>query len=198
MLNNLRLADYLIAHVPIDPDIIRQIVDSQKTAPVSKGEYLLMQGEICRHSFFVEKGLLRYYSIDSKGKEHILQFAPENWFVVDRESAYFGKPSQYFIQALEDSTVVMLDEQFISELGASYPAFTAFNNKLLHNHIRHLQNRVNQLLSFTAGERYLQFIELYPDVLLRVPQTMVASYLGITPESLSRVRKELSQKHSAQ
>jgi CRP-like cAMP-binding protein len=82
-----------------------------------------------------------------------------------------------------------------SHINAQYPAFTEFNNKLLHNHILHLQNRINQLLSYTAEERYLKFIDLYPNVLLRVPQTMVASYLGITPESLSRVKKELAQKN---
>ena len=70
-----------------------------------------------------------------------------------------------------------------------------FNNKLLHNHIRQLQNRINQLLSATAEERYLHFTKIYPDIFLRVPQLMVASYLGITPESLSRVRKELAQKN---
>lgn len=196
-MNNHGLAAFLTANVNIDPNIFLEIVSNQKATFVSKGEYLLMEGEICRNSFFVEKGLLRYYSIDSKGKEHILQFAPENWFIADRESAYFGKPSQYFIQTLEDSTIVTLDDNFMLKLSANNPAFTEFNNKLLHNHIRHLQNRVNQLLSYTAEERYIKFIALYPNVLLRVPQTMVASYLGITPESLSRVRKELSKKHHA-
>lgn len=194
-MNHQRMIDFLAANVNVDRNIILEIVDKQKTIAVSKGEYLLMPGEICRDSFFVEQGLLRYYSIDAKGKEHILQFAPENWFMADRESAYFGKPSQYFIQALEDSSIVTLNESFILELAAKYPAFITFNNRLLHNHIRHLQDRVNSLLSFTAEERYLNFIELYPNVLLRVPQTMVASYLGITPESLSRVRKELARKH---
>jgi len=194
-MDNYRLVDYLSANANIERDVILEVVSDQKTISVSKGEYLLMPGEVCRSSFFVEEGLLRYYSIDAKGKEHILQFAPENWFMADRESAYFGKPSQYFIQALEDSTIVTLNENFILRLSAKHPAFIEFNNRLLHNHIRHLQNRVNQLLSYTAEERYLKFIELYPNVLLRVPQTMVASYLGITPESLSRVRKELSKKH---
>lgn len=197
-MNSLRLADFLASHVNIDPGAIRDIVDNEKTVLISKGEFLLMQGQTCRDSFFVEKGLLRYYSIDSKGREHILQFAPENWFIADRESMYFGKPSQYFIQALEDSAIVRLNEHFMLRLSENYPGFIAFNNRLLHNHIRNLQNRVNQLLSYTAEERYLSFIELYPDVLLRVPQAMVASYLGITPESLSRVRKELSKKHFGQ
>lgn len=145
--------------------------------------------------FFVERGLLRQFSIDEKGKEHTLHFAPENWFVTDRESAYFKQPSKYFIKSLEESVVVLIDEILIQKLTSRLPSFSDFNNRLLHNHIRHLENRINLLLSATAEERYLRFVEMYPDILLRVPQTMVASYLGITPESLSRVRKELAYKN---
>jgi CRP-like cAMP-binding protein len=112
--------------------------------------------------FLWNKDYWRYYSVDSKGKEHILQFAPENWLIANRESAYFGRPSQYFIQALEDSKIVAISDNFLQELSAKYPAFTEFNNKLLHNHILHLQNRINQLLSYTAEERYLKFIGLHP------------------------------------
>lgn len=101
----------------------------------------------------------------------------------------------YYIQALEDSKLVLIDEKFMHLLAQKIPDFTDFNNKLLHNHIRQLQKRINLLLSANAEERYLQFTEMYPDILLRVPQIMVASYLGITPESLSRVRKELAHRN---
>ncbi|HEY6975323.1 MAG TPA: Crp/Fnr family transcriptional regulator, partial [Chitinophagaceae bacterium] len=182
----------------IDKVIVEELIKKCKSLQVNKGGFLLRQGETCKHSFYVEKGLLRYYSIDEKGKEHILQFAPEQWFVTDRESVYFNQPSHYFIQALENSSVVLLDENFITQLSQENKSFTEFNNRLLHNHIRHLQNRINQLLSATAEERYLDFIKIYPDLLLRVPQSMVASYLGITPESLSRVRKDLATKNFKQ
>ena len=99
----------------------------------------------------------------------------------------------FFVE--KDSQVIFLDESFIQMLSNKVPHFTDFNNRLLHNHIRHLQNRINLLLSTNAKDRYLQFVKMYPDILLRVPQTMVASYLGITPESLSRVRKELAKKN---
>lgn len=162
---------------------------------VNKDAFLLRQNEYCKHTFFVESGLLRQYAIDSKGKEHTISFAPENWFVSDRESAYFDESSAYYIQALENSKVILIDENFIAMLSEIIPAFIDFNNRLLHNHIRHLQNRILMLLRASAEERYLEFIEMYPDILLRVPQIMVASYLGITPESLSRVRKELARKN---
>lgn len=189
------LKTFLTSNFDIDEAEILSLIENCTVKEVKKNQFLLRENEHCKHTFFVEKGLLRQYSIDNKGKEHILSFAPENWFVADRESAYFNQPSKYYIEALEDSTVAMIDEDFIQMLSDKIPNFTHFNNRLLHNHIRQLQNRINLLLSAVAEDRYLQFIATYPDILLRVPQTMIASYLGITPESLSRVRKELAQKN---
>ena len=186
---------YLYTNTELNGDLINSIAENCKSAWYKKNEFLLRQGDICRQVFFVEQGLLRQYSIDEKGKEHILYFAPENWLVADRESIFFNEPGSYFIQALEDSKVTIIDQSFINNLAERNPSFLTFNNRLLHNHIRHLQKRITQLLSATAEERYLDFTKIYPDILLRVPQAMVASYLGITPESLSRVRKDLAQKH---
>lgn len=197
-MNSTNLKTFLTSNLVIDEKEILSIVENCTIKKVKRDEFLLQQDEYCKHTFFVEKGLLRQYSIDKKGKEHILSFAPENWFVTDRESTYFNQPSAYYIQALEDSQVVLIDEDFVQLLSEKIPRFTDFNNKLLHNHIRHLQNRINLLLSASAEDRYLAFIKMYPDILLRVPQTMVASYLGITPESLSRVRKELAHKNFKQ
>lgn len=194
-MNHFNFTSFLTSNAGIEEEYLDKLLGNCKVRSVKKGEFLLRIGEHCKHSFFVEKGLLRQFSIDNKGKEHIIQFAPENWFVTDRESVYFDQPSKYFIQAIEDSKVLLLEEHFIAALARQDQAFSDFNNRLLHNHIRHLQKRINLLLSATAEERYLDFINAYPDVLLRVPQTMVASYLGITPESLSRVRKDLASKH---
>ena len=194
-MNSFNLKIYLTSNLDVDENEILSIIENCDIKSFKKGQFLLRKNEQCKHTFFVENGLLRQFSIDEKGKEHILSFAPENWFVTDRESSYFNQPSAYYIQALEDSSVVMLNEDFIHLLSERFPTFIDFNNRLLHNHIRHLQNRINLLLSAVAEDRYLQFIKMYPDILLRVPQTMVASYLGITPESLSRVRRELAQKN---
>jgi len=194
-MNSFTLTTFLKDNAAINADVLKDIISKQKRMDLQKGTFVLQEGEICKHSFYVEQGLLRYYSIDEKGKEHIIQFAPEGWFVGDRESMFFNRPSQFFIQSLEDSNVVMIDEDLICTLSKADETFAVFNNNLLHNHIRQLQHRINMLLSATAEERYLDFIKTYPDILLRVPQTMVASYLGITPESLSRVRKELAAKN---
>lgn len=160
-----------------------------------KGEILMSEGEICHHTFFVEKGLLRMYSIDKNGKEHIIQFAPEKWIVSDRSSLYFNEKTKYYIDAIEDSEVILLQNDFFQELKEEFPYSSKNNEILLQKHIRNLQSRVNSLLAESAEERYLNFIKMYPDLLLRVPQWMVASYLGITPESLSRVRKELAKRN---
>lgn len=194
-MDSLKLIQYLISNLNVDEQDILPLIENCTIKEVEKDEFLLRQNEHCKHTFFVEDGLLRQYAIDSKGKEHTISFAPENWFVSDRESTYFNKSSAYYIQALENSKVIMIDEKFINTLSEKIPEFVEFNNKLLHNHIRQLQNRIIMLLGASAEERYLQFIEMYPDILLRVPQIMVASYLGITPESLSRVRKELARKN---
>lgn len=162
---------------------------------IKKGTFLLKQGEICRDTFFVEKGLLRMFSTDNNGREHIIQFAPERWLISDRSSIFFNEKSRYSIEAIEDSEILLLAPDFFTRLAEKFPAAAENNDLLLQKHIRNLQNRVNSLLSETAEERYLNFIKMYPDILLRVPQWMVASYLGITPESLSRVRKELARRH---
>ncbi|HLW32456.1 MAG TPA: Crp/Fnr family transcriptional regulator [Aequorivita sp.] len=160
-----------------------------------KGSILLRNGDVCQNSFFVERGLLRAYMLDDSGKEHLIQFAPENWFIVDRSSVYFNDPSDSFIEAIEDTEVVYLDEGFMARATEVSITFAKFNEKLLHNHIRQMQKRIHLLLGATAERRYLDFIKMYPDLLLRAPQWMIASYLGITPESLSRVRKELALKN---
>ncbi len=162
---------------------------------VKKGDYLLKSGEICQHTFFVDKGLLRMYSVNEDGKESIVQFAPENWMMSDRGSVYFNEPSAYFIDAIEDTKVVLIDSDFIQKISAVSAEFRVNNERILQNHVRHLQNRISLLIGANAETRYLDFIKLYPDLMFRLPQWMVASYLGITPESLSRVRRDLAKRN---
>lgn len=197
LINNRRngLSTYLRNKALVKAEHVEEVLKSSRSKAVAKGEVLLAEGQVCQHIFFVESGLLRFYSIDDEGKEHVLQFATENWFVSDRGSVFFGQPSSYFIDAIEDSVVVLLDQQFFENASKISIEFRNYNEFLLQNHIRHIQNRVNLLIGAKAEARYLDFVHLYPDVLLRVPQWMVASYLGITPESLSRVRKELAKKN---
>lgn len=161
---------------------------------IEKGEFVQLNQD--RKQFlYVQQGLLRYYSIDEKGKDHIIQFAPEGWFIADRLSNWYQNKDDFFIEALEHTTALLLTGDVMNELAKQNHDFLELNYKLLNNHVRQLQKRINQLLSYTAEARYLDFIQDYPDIMNRVSQIMVASYLGITPESLSRVRKELAEKN---
>ena len=188
-------SDYVKNNTDISNDILDKLLVFCNIVQIEKGEMLQPRGDVSKKTYFVQSGLLRYFSIDSKGKEHVLQFAPEGWFISDRQSACDIQNADFFIQALDDTQAIMLDQDFLNNLSQQSESFLQFNAQLLQNHIRQLQNRINQLLSYTAEERYLDFIKTYPDIVFRVSQAMVASYLGITPESLSRVRKELMLKH---
>lgn len=189
------LSNYLSEILKVPKEAISACTSYYSEKKVKKGEFLLREGEICNGTYFVEKGLLRMYSIDKNGKEHIIQFAPETWLISDRSSLFFNEKSSYFIDAVEDSELLLLKNEFFQKLHIQFPETVESNDILLQKHIRNLQRRVNALLADTAEERYLDFIKMYPNLMLRVPQWMVASYLGITPESLSRVRKELARKN---
>ena len=189
------LSNYLSEVLKVPKEAIATCTSFYTERKVKKNEFLLREGEVCNGTYFVEKGLLRMYSIDKNGKEHIIQFAPETWLISDRSSLFFNEKSRYFIDAVEDSEVLFLRNEFFQNLHIQFPETVESNDILLQKHIRNLQRRVNSLLSDTAEERYLDFIKMYPNLMLRVPQWMVASYLGITPESLSRVRKELARKN---
>ena len=162
---------------------------SFKTVP--HNTYLLHAGEHCSYTFFVETGLLESFSIDEKGGEHILQFAHENWILADRASQYFNQPSDFYIKAIEHAKVVYMHAEFMEKATAMNADFGCFIEQSLQRNIYIQQRRIHSLLAMTAKERYLSFMETYPGLLMRVPQWMIASYLGITPESLSRVRREL-------
>jgi CRP-like cAMP-binding protein len=182
---------YLKHQAGVKEGHLQSLHDLIVTKTYEKGEVLLEKGQISKHVFFVEEGLLRFFSISKEGKEHIIQFAPEGWFVTERNSICYNEPSEYFIDACERTTVALLNQEFIERASELSPQFRAYNERLLQNHIRQLQKRINLLIGTNAEERYLDFVKLYPNLMLRVPQWMIASYLGITPESLSRVRKNL-------
>lgn len=154
-----------------------------KKIKVKKGEVLQQKGDLNSKIYTVEKGLLRSYSIDEKGKEHIFMFAPENWLVADNNPK--EEPAELFIDALEDS-IVHVGEKVFNE--------DNFSDKIMKR-LSVLQKRIIMLMSSSAIDRYEYFEKTYPQIVQRVPQKMIASFLGITPEALSRVKKErLSEK----
>lgn len=150
------------------------------TIEIKKGEIIQRNGEFNSKIYSVNTGLLKSYTIDDKGKEHIYQFAPEKWMIADLGSP--NEPCQLFIEAIEDSIVTVFEKD---------PDISPTDKVKLTNRMKVLQNRIIMLMSASALDRYLHFTETYPNIIKRVPQRMVASYLGITPEALSRVRKDL-------
>src|SRR5690554_2391398 len=163
---------------------------------IKRNHFILREGEICRYGYFVVKGTLRLYSIDKKGEEHIIQFALEDWWISDVSSMISGKASIYNIDALEDSDVLQIDKNSFEKFISFSPKFEKMFNLGSQKSRIALQERVTTFLSMTAEEKYLFMINKYPDIINRVPQRHIASFLGITPESLSRVRKNLSKNRS--
>lgn len=159
---------------------------------VKKGEFLLREGEITKYAMFVASGCLRNYTIDNKGKEHILQFSPENWWTGG--SFTKGVPAPCFIDALEDSEILLFESDSIQKLIEYVPKYAVTYQTALQKSLIAKNQRIVASMSATAEERYNDFLKVYPSIAQRVPQHMIASYLGISPETLSRIRKQQSHK----
>lgn len=157
---------------------------------VRKKDFLLRAGDVCYTEHFVVKGCLRVYLIDREGKEHILQFAVEDWWVGDMRSFVKQTPSDFFIEAMETSELLTITKPALEKLYAEIPQFERFFRLLIQNGFIALQQRVLANLSQTAEERYVAFVERYPNLEQRVPQHQIAAYLGMSPEFLSRIRRQ--------
>jgi CRP-like cAMP-binding protein len=175
---------------PEEQEIIRQYLIPKK---LRKKQYLLQEGDVCKAIAFVEKGALREYTVDEKGNEHILQFALEGWVISDLYSFMTGEPATYNIDALEDSELVLISKSAQEEILRKVPKYETYYRLLVTGAYLALQKRVTSIISLSLEDRYLHFTKLYPDIIQRVPQHMVASYMGLTPETLSRIRKKIAQ-----
>lgn len=153
----------------------------------------LEAGAVCRYSAYVLDGAMKSYTIDSDGKEHILSFATKDWWISDLYSLISGKPAILNIEAIADSNVLMLSRKNQELLFEKVPKFERFFRILVENSLVANQQRVIDNLSSTAEDRYLRFIKKYPSIPDCVPQHNIASYLGITPEFLSKIRGRLAR-----
>lgn len=185
--------NYITKQIELSTEQIEILSKAIVTKKFHKGEMILNAGDYSSDYYFVEEGIIRSYTIDENGKEHVIQFGAENWIVSDRNSSLCKQEAKFYIQAIEDSTIVILNEEVNELLKSLNPKYLDAQVLLLQNHIRHMQDRITLLLSASAKTRYLEFIKLYPTITAKVPQWMIASYLGITPESLSRVRKDIAK-----
>lgn len=161
---------------------------------IRKKQYFLQEGDISRHLGFVNSGCMRVYTLDDKGTEHIVQFAIEDWWVSDLSSFLSGLPAKYNIDALQDSELLLLDKSERDKMLEAVPKMERFFRLIMESNYIATHQRIVDSLSISAEERYLKFVKTYPALLENIPQHLIASYLGITPQSLSRIRKEISQK----
>ena len=159
---------------------------------IRKKQYLLQEGDVCKQVAFVEKGALRSYTVNEDGSEHIVQFALEGWFISDMYSYLTGEPATYNIDAIEDSELVMISRASSDELLEQSPSYKSYLLQLITGAYVALQKRITATISLSLEDRYTGLIKTYPDIVQRVPQHMIASYMGLTPETLSRIRRRLS------
>jgi CRP-like cAMP-binding protein len=154
-----------------------------------KRQYFLQENDICKHMGFIVKGATRMFSVDEKGHEIILHFGVEDWWVGDYESFHLLTPSKYFVEALEEVDMILITNEQLQELAETIPAIAAMLESINRGAIIANNKRMRAAISLTAEERYEDLARMYPHFFQRFPQNMIASYLGISPETLSRIRK---------
>lgn len=159
-----------------------------------KKQYILQEGDICRHETFILKGCVRMYQVDGDGQEHVSQFGIESWWVGNLYSLVSEKPAVINIDCLEDCEVLQITKQALDKLYAQVPAMERFFRLLIQNAFIAFEHRVLILLAKPAAERYKDFINRYPHIEERISDRQVASYLGITPQSLSRIRSQYASR----
>lgn len=188
------LYQYFNSKFPLTPYEFSKIADVAITRKLRRKQYLLQEGDLWKYDAFVTKGLLRTYRVDEKGQEHFIQFCPENWWAGDRYSYITGEPARYNIDAYEDSEVILIPKDDFESARNSIPNLNNFMFRLLERSFISLQNRVHSNITHTAEEKYMDFLKTYPDLSNRLPLHMIASYLGIAAETLSRIRNQLVKK----
>lgn len=189
-----KFALYIRNHIAISDSDLHLIRSFSTIRKLRKKQFLLQEGDNWKLHAFITKGCMRVYSVDAKGTEHVLSFAVENWWTGDRESLMSGEPSKLNIDAVEDSEMVIIRNDDFDELCKQIPLFNKMINDILQRSFNTSQKRIQAAISFTAEEKYLNFLEKYPSFVTRIPQSMIASYLGISAETLSRVRGRVSLK----
>ena len=158
---------------------------------VKKGQVLLFEGQVCTQTIYIVKGCLRVYRINDNAEEHVFRFGIENWWINDGESYTTHQPSKSYIDALEDSDLIIFNESDFSGLLESAPVLKAYSNALSIKSFNASTERIYEHMSLSAEERYNNFIKKYPAIYNRIPLHMIASYLGVSKKTLSRIRSKI-------
>ncbi|MBZ4189238.1 Crp/Fnr family transcriptional regulator [Niabella beijingensis] len=190
------LIQHIRALVPLAEAEEDLIIAAFQQKRLKRRQFFVQEGDPCRYLGFVTKGVLRSYFTSEKGQEHIIQFAIEGWWLNDNESFLFNTPSQFNIEALEDTTLLQIDRPALEALYRDVPQLERFFRILYQRSFIMLQKRVIATISQTAEQRYLEFADRYPEIVHRVPQYQLAAYLGMTAEFLSKIRHGIAVKRS--
>jgi CRP-like cAMP-binding protein len=178
------------SHISLTQQEIDFFVGLLEVRTIPRRKYLLRRGDICRYDFYIANGLVKVCYLDDRGEECIIKFAPEDWWVVDLDSFLNVKPAFYYMQAIEDTEVFQISKFNYDLLLKNIPQFYKFSTDRWQTGFIALQQRLMQNLSLTAEVKYQHFREKYPGLDQRVPQKLIASYLGITPVFLSMLRRK--------
>jgi len=187
------LIEYFNSFILLTPEEIRELEERVTYRKVKRRQYLLTNGEVCKHYSFIVEGCFKMYKVDEAAKEHNLQFSIENQWIADIGSFHTEQPSRLYIEAIEPSSILQIAKE---ELIFFYEKSIKFNRifrVIVEDEFVQLQNRLLQTISTSAEQRYLHFINHHPDLFNRISNVQIASYLGVTPEFLSTIRKKLSK-----
>lgn len=182
------------SHIELSSEAEAYLLSIAKEKVVPKGSALIRQGETVNKIFFVKSGCLRSYCIDKSGKEHTLQFAIKNWWISDYIAIHTDESATLTVECLVESNIIEFDAKQIAGILTLYPEYEPFQRFILERHVVSLQKRILNQLQLTAAERYMLFLEDYPDIEQFTRNYYIASYLGITQESLSRIRVKNARK----
>lgn len=191
MTYNRLIINNIAKHITLTPQEQDHFIALLKPISVKRKQWLIEEGEICKHSYFVVEGCLRAYTVDANGFEHVLNFAPPGWWIADMYSLLSQKAGTIYIQALEPTEVFALSKLSQEKLYKEIPVFERFFRIITENSLVSFQQRLLDNLSLSAEERYQIFCNKYPNMIDYLPAKQVASYLGVTPEFLSKMKHKL-------
>lgn len=184
------LLQHIAMHISLTAEEEAYFISILQYRKIKKKHFLYQEGEVNRSRAFVVEGCLRSYSVDRNGFEHVLQFAPPGWWIGDMQSMIKQEPGTLYIDAIDDSEVILLLKTDVEKIYTAIPKFERFFRILAENALAAYQHRLIGSLSLPAKERYENFCRLYPSLIQCLPQKQVASYIGVTPEFLSKMLKQ--------
>ncbi|NMH86113.1 Crp/Fnr family transcriptional regulator [Flavivirga algicola] len=185
------LLDYINRYVSLTEEEENTLLSKVVYRSYLKGQFIVQQGDICKYECFVLSGCTKTFYIDDEGQEHIVMFSIEDWWTADMGSFITQTPADYNVQCLEKTELIMFPYDIIEDLYAAIPKLERFFRQIIQKAFVASQKRIVRSFSLSAKERYVYFRNQYPKIEQRIPQYMIASYLGITKEFLSKIKSEL-------